>query len=134
MNKSNISLVNSEEEKVMNKKKKKGFTLIELIVVIAILGILAAVAIPRFAGIQTNAKNQAMKTTATTILNAAEAMYQATNADVPAGTGSDTTLIGGLVQANYLRTGNYTGFTLTKVSSGIYSVTYTDSNGGQTIN
>lgn len=38
------------------RKSKKGFTLIELIVVIAILGILAAIAIPRFAGFTDKAK------------------------------------------------------------------------------
>ncbi len=37
-------------------KSKKGFTLIELIVVIAILGILAAVIIPRFSGFQNKAR------------------------------------------------------------------------------
>jgi len=43
---------------IQRKRNKKGFTLIELVVVIAILGILAALAIPRFTGTLNNAKTQ----------------------------------------------------------------------------
>jgi len=41
----------------MKMKKQKGFTLIELVVVIALLGILAAFAIPRFASLETEARS-----------------------------------------------------------------------------
>ncbi|MPM04584.1 hypothetical protein SDC9_50862 [bioreactor metagenome] len=65
------------------KMNRKGFTLIELIVVIAIIAILAAVLIPRFAGFTKSADKSAAQATARTISTAlatlvADGRYTAT--------------------------------------------------------
>jgi MSHA pilin protein MshA len=49
------------ESKPMNRSKQRGFTLIELVVVIVILGILAAFAVPKFMGLEGQARIAAVK-------------------------------------------------------------------------
>lgn len=61
---------------VQKKRNKKGFTLIELVVVIAILGILAAVAIPRFVSATDKARQSTHDANMRTIESAAN-MYVA---------------------------------------------------------
>jgi type IV pilus assembly protein PilA len=60
---------------VKNVKKKKGFTLIELIIVIAVIGIVAAIAVPKFGNIQKNAKVQADFASAKVIADSAVTEY-----------------------------------------------------------
>jgi len=76
-------MISKLRERICNvAKREEGFTLIELMIVIAVLGILAGIAIPRFSGVQDKAKDANITSVAGTIRSAME-MYSAENGNYP---------------------------------------------------
>lgn len=55
--------------------KEEGFTLVELLIVIAILGILIALAVPRMSGISDSARDRAIEANKRTLVSAATMWY-----------------------------------------------------------
>ncbi len=101
-------------------KNKKGFTLIELIVVIAILAILAAILIPRFSGFREKAASSQALVHAKQIATAGDALVAEdptatpTSAEVLEIAGPDVT---GAISADSVADGRYL-FTYTLVYEG----------------
>ena len=65
---------------------KKGFTLIELLIVVVIIGILAAIAIPKFANTKEKAYVASMKSDLRNLITAQEAYFADNNSTYAAST------------------------------------------------
>lgn len=80
------------------KKNQKGLTLVELLAVIVILGIVAAIAVPAISGVISNAKVDADVQSKKMVEEAAYLWYVTTNPAVDA-----TITVSGLQAANFLK-------------------------------
>src|SRR3569623_2631659 len=78
------------------RRSRRGFTLIEILIVAIILGILAAIVIPQFSSASTQARTSALQSTVQT-LRSQIALYKLqhgdTLPDMPAHSGSNWTLL-----------------------------------------
>ena len=92
--------------------RRSAFTLIEILIVVVILGILAAIIVPQFASAQSTTRAAAMRTQLNTIRSQVSAWRIQNGSAMPGGSGASApvmiqTLIedGYLVQSVYLSTG-----------------------------
>ena len=77
-------MLNNHEEVTMNHIPKKGFTIVELLIVIVVIGILASITIVGFRGVKNRAQDAAVASDITTIVKQME-LYRTRNGAYPVG-------------------------------------------------
>ena len=92
-------------------RTRKGFTLIELLIVVVIIGILAAIAIPKFADTKRKAYVTAMKSDLKNMVTAAEAHFSEGNTYVgftaPTGSSGVVLTLGTLTATGWVATATH---------------------------